>query len=573
MNEFTVGINRGEQNIMPQNQAALNLVNRGALGLTLPQYFPQNNPLDLIPNTTFGGVSNAPALAIEARFPYAGTADIWNYSDNLSKVFKSHMFKAGIFIENDSRNGNRTGTNFGQLAFDRDPNDPNDTNYAFSNALLGTATTYSESTARPYSHGRYQNYEWFAQDSWRVTKRLTLDLGLRFYVIVPSYNESGQLSNFVPSLYNRSQAPLLIVPYQATPTSPRIGLNPVTGQTVPAVLIGSYVPGSGNPYNGLQVTNQQAMQIPSVQLAPRFGFAYDVFGDGKMAIRGGFGIFADRFPDTDSLQLVQQPPLNNTLTANYTTLSQLLVRGSQCESGQPECHSDSLRSADGLQLQLRDTARHRFRHGPRRCLRRELGSSPAAESKSQRSAVWDRLPAVEPGSDQSRTSVACEFSAPVPRLWRHSLLRIRRQLELPFDADAAEQTGQSQSRVRRRLDLVEVHGYERGRQYQSSDQLQDSQLRQSSVRPDTHNFVANYVYSLPNVAGRWNNSAGRVALNGWQISGVTSLISGAPLGITYSFIQSLDVTGTTGSPKRRYARQCDRQSRVAEGPAHAAQGV
>jgi hypothetical protein len=63
----------------------------------------------------------------------------------------------------------------------------------------------------------------------------------------------------------------------------------------------------------------------------------------------------------------------------------------------------------------------------------------------------------------------------------------------------------------------------------------------------THNFVLNYVYSLPGVSGRWNNLAGRIALNGWQLSGVTSMISGAPLGLTYSFIQSVDVTGTTGA--------------------------
>ena len=53
------------------------------------------------------------ALAIEARFPYAGTADLWNYSDNLTRIAGPHNIKLGIFIENASRNGNRTGGGLG----------------------------------------------------------------------------------------------------------------------------------------------------------------------------------------------------------------------------------------------------------------------------------------------------------------------------------------------------------------------------------------------------------------------------------------------------------------------------
>ena len=47
--------------------------------------------------------------------------------------------------------------------------------------------TYAESDFRPFSQARYQNYEWFVQDSWRATRRLTLEIGARFYKIIPTY--------------------------------------------------------------------------------------------------------------------------------------------------------------------------------------------------------------------------------------------------------------------------------------------------------------------------------------------------------------------------------------------------
>ena len=84
----------------------------------------------------------------------------------------------------------------GTADFGRDTNNPLDTNYAYSNAMLGVMSSYLESDNRYNMHARYYNFEWFVQDNWRVTKRLTLDLGVRFYHIDSTTSRAQQTGLF-----------------------------------------------------------------------------------------------------------------------------------------------------------------------------------------------------------------------------------------------------------------------------------------------------------------------------------------------------------------------------------------
>src|SRR5205823_3850689 len=137
-------------------------------------------------------------------------------------------------------------------SFARDSNNPLDTNYAFSNAALGTLTSYTEANKALQMHSRYYNMEWFVQDNFRLTKRFTLDLGVRFYHISTSKSAGSTLASFETDQYDPSKAAKLVQPYKATPTSTRVGRNPATGEILPAILIGSLADGSGTFFQGMR---------------------------------------------------------------------------------------------------------------------------------------------------------------------------------------------------------------------------------------------------------------------------------------------------------------------------------
>ena len=262
---------------------------------------------------------------------YENFNTIWTFLDNVSKVVGKHTFKTGVYLEHNVKIQPSTPAYAGNFSFGPDSlNGVNNTGDGYANALLGYVDSYNQATARAVFNTVYWNAEFYVQDNWRVNKQLTLDYGIRFYHQTPQVDTNNTFSNFAPSMYTKAAAPRIYIP--GTSGGKRVAIDPGTGTVAPVAYIGLYVPNSGNPADGFQLLGANGNPLDPyhtspVAYAPRFGFAYDLTGDGKTAIRGGFGIFYNRLDGNQVYSLSGQPPYAYSATTSYTTFSQIASAG------------------------------------------------------------------------------------------------------------------------------------------------------------------------------------------------------------------------------------------------------
>lgn len=191
ISETSFGLSGTREEMAPEGAADFSALSRTKLGFTLPQIYPANNPLNLIPWTTFGGVTNASRTVVRNDFPDRLWGSRIPFTETITKVAGPHTIKGGFYAER-ARMYRRAGATFaGNFDFTRDSNNPFDSNWAYSNALIGSYRTYTESDSRPNYDPRGTTIEWYLQDTWKATRRLTLDYGLRFTRFTPHCAEAS----------------------------------------------------------------------------------------------------------------------------------------------------------------------------------------------------------------------------------------------------------------------------------------------------------------------------------------------------------------------------------------------
>ena len=159
------------------------------------------------------------------------------------------------------------------------------------------------------------------QDTWKVARGLTLNYGLRFSYDLPQRCTREQ--TLFPQRTIPAQTPVLYHP--AKVGGVKVGVDPRNGNQVNQVLIGAVVPGSGNAFDGMVTLNKtNPVQGQGLKVGPRFGFAWDVYGDGKTSFRGGAGIYYNvRSPSPQAGALTTNPPNQENPIHPFGTVSQL----------------------------------------------------------------------------------------------------------------------------------------------------------------------------------------------------------------------------------------------------------
>ncbi|HXU22283.1 MAG TPA: carboxypeptidase-like regulatory domain-containing protein [Verrucomicrobiae bacterium] len=334
VNEFIVGTTRALQTVFPANTTNKNAYgyfgrnerNLDGLGPSvLPVIFPDPsnskfgansqslaaNPFNYIPTTSYG--NSYAGTSGDNRYPFFGTDTHYNLQDDITWIKGAHAIKGGFYFEKVSRNGPAGGGALGgwngNVNFQGNSTNPNDINLGLANAYYGVFQSYNETSTHPNGYDRFHGEEWFIQDTWKITRRVTLDYGMRFAHDVPSF-DTVLISDFRPDVYQASAQPGLIAPCMVGGV--RMGCYGSTTFTQSA--IGQFAPiavSGVTPFQGIvaYTPGTPVMNTPPLNILPRFGFAWDVFGNGKTALRGGFGITNNVFGVVDTVgQLVLSPP-------------------------------------------------------------------------------------------------------------------------------------------------------------------------------------------------------------------------------------------------------------------------
>lgn len=457
--------------------------------------------------------------------------------DILSITARQHTIRAGaqvIHYRNSlGANNNRRGT----ITFQ-----------SFNNFLLGLANNSVYGDGISTRVLRATDYSFFLQDDWKVSRKLVLNLGLRYELDLPPYETRGAMSTFDPALYK----PRIEVDSSGAPVGP-----PIAG----FVQAGNVIP----QYDLPDIPNVSKRIVTSVDpnnFAPRVGFAYSPLDSGRFAVRAGYGIFYSR-PSTAYIGIaINAPPMYAirrspsgatvpfadpffplpaqdqfpTIVKGVSLAGQIFDRGMrtayihqynasvQFALGKKILFEAAYVGTRGLNL-IRDLAINQARlASPQRPIINAVTGQVITTNTPAASNVALRAPyqGVEvAGFLQIQSTAQSTYNSLQMSLTRRlsNGLQFLASYTYAKSIDNASGGSDSTGEVR---DTINIAG----------NQLDNRANRGVSDFDRTHRFVLSYLWDLPRPAFASRSEAGRLLFSNWQVAGIITAMSGLPIDIT-----------------------------------------
>ena len=555
VNEFSVGPSVTKT----LSQSVNGNLSVGKNNINLPLLYPVSADQS-IPDMGFGGLPG-----VNFGWSYLGATPWYqanttiNVNDNLTWVKGSHTFKTGLFYQRNRKDQISWGNINGQFNFNNTPTAaascPANTTCGdpYASALLGAFNTFSQSTARPVGYFRYHQLEFYAQDTWKITQKLTLDYGMRFAWIPPQYDAKNQIAIFDPSLYDPTQA---------------VHIDPSNGQIDPSF--------GGNPLNGIEFTTNN--KVPDggwnsrgLMPEPRLGFAYDLFSNHKTILRGGAGMMHDRVqgnlifntvfnnpavvvsPQVSSNNIANLPSLGST-AANGVTSPLTNIFGAEKSGNVPTVYSFSLGAQHEFGAGITLDVAYVGTLGRHLVTSRDVNAIPygyAFTKAAQDPACWGgTVPDVDPNLPAQYAAAGVAFDGQCA-LGRSAytdapLVPYKGFGQISYlKFDGTSNYNSLQVSLQRRFSK----GLTFGAAYTWSKSLTTANADQDTQDPyfplldyrtagwdRTHVIAINYVYEIPGLTKHFGGPKwlGYITDN-FQLSGVTQFMTGTPVDLNNSF--------------------------------------
>jgi Carboxypeptidase regulatory-like domain len=537
LNETSINVNGNTINIDPAGIYAQ------PSGWSAQGIFPStNNDLSRMPSITFNGAPNTEWNV--NYWPWRNSYLNYQPRDDVSWSKGNHQFKFGAaYMRSDKNQEQQANTQgdytFADSAYSKD---------AYANFLLGFASTYQQLNEQSVFHWLNNTYSFYGQDNWHIKPALTLNFGLRWDVLPHVYEKNNRTSNFVPADFSAAEQQ---IPDAATgslnPAGP--GFSQPAGAPVPFYLNGVRLAGQDGFPRGIVQNHYGTVQ-------PRVGFAYNLFGNNKTVLRGGYGLFFERVQGNDIYGTDVNPP-----NAYQPSVSAVYFSNPNTSSlnGQTASAPFFPSGFTNLQYSYPNPATQQYSLG----IQHELGPALVAVFQYVGMTGWhqnaERGINTLPLNDVTdRQAVAGGANANLSRIYPGfaSMTQIENTTNSTYNSFQAGLRMQSRHNLTFQLSYTYGHeidimsGDVGSTNQQGSGALLSNPFNtrydRGSGTIDRRNvFTANYIYNFPSFQSR--SAAMRLLLGGWQFAGVTQAQSGNPVNVTYS----PDVLGLGGDTTNR----------------------